>query len=242
MKPEVSMASVVFIGRFNPSDFLPQKLAEAGVIGEDEAASTLLQALIPNQVVEYSLPWGKLQVFTDRLILEATHIPYVRIADLAIKALREVAVNSVVNQLGINWSAHYKVASIKARDDIGKRLAPPSAWGTWGNEIAKSFDAPVSDGIHGGLVALVMRRIKPDDREAGWIDARVEPSSKILASEGIYFLINDHYQLNPESYKIDVTGGDSELLKPTEKLLETLERNFDVSIERSENIIREVLK
>lgn len=236
------MASVVLVGRFNPSDFLPQKLADAGVLGKDEAAAALLQALIPSQVVEYTLPWGKIQAFADRLIFEANHIPYVRIADLATKALREVASNYFVNQLGINWSAHYRVANVKTRDEIGTRLAPPHAWGTWGEAILQSFDAPASEGVHGGMVSLVMRRIKPDNREAGWIDARVEPSSKILAGEGVFFLINDHYQLKPESYKIDVTVGNSALLKPTENLLETLEQNFDISIERSENIIREVLK
>lgn len=90
--------------------------------------------------------------------------------------------------VGINRSAHFPLKDLAAMDAIGKRLAPQDAWGEWG---------PMIEGIpekHGGLRSITMEQINLDDREKGYIRAKVEPSP--LVKPGVFVDINDHYQVS----------------------------------------------
>ena len=75
---------------------------------------------------------------------------------------------------------------------------------------------------------LVMEQRELEDRFRGYIQARVEPSTKVKA--GIYMHINDHYEAEAPD---DVVGCD--------EVVSILERQFDVSIRRSEWIIDQIM-
>lgn len=237
MKAKLTSITVVMVGRFTPSDFGPSELAEKGAISEEEANAAIFTALLPNQMMSYRLPWGTVQVVEERLSVETTQTPYIRAADLVVKCLRDVARGCLVNKFGINFNAHFVLSSAKERDALGTRLAPPDSLGWWGLEVGKSLEKPVDDPQHGGLTALVVRQGQPDEREGGWIDVRIEPSSR-FQNDGVFISVNDHYQLTrgPKPDPSAVLSAEG-----TDTLLKRLEGAFDSSVERSERIAQSVL-
>ena len=240
MKASQISVSIVLVGTFKPASFTLGSLAS----GNNLLSSADLQAsqylgLLVGQIVELKIcSWGKLTVLPESCTLEVSEAPFVRAADLILRALRELAPESVVKKMGINTRCWYAYENPKDRDVVGMRLAPPENWGAWGKYVAKSIELPVADPKHGGLMAAVMRQGAPDDREAGYIDVRIESAAMTTAKltiHGIQVLVNDHFESAP-----DTDGKDSDRVQ-TVKLLETLERVFDTSIERSIKIAEDVI-
>ena len=197
MKPEQTVVNVVVLGKFSPAEFELEPMRRCRALGPDEQELAAYEALLPNQVVVVSLPWGKLSVVPDRVTVEVTTVPYVRCADLLLKLLREAAPSSIVAKFGINMTSHYRFANMAARDKFAIRLAPPSAWGRFGAAVEDSFQE--AGQRHGGLMKLSMRHGLPADRSAGWIDATIEPSALLIKDQGVAITINDHYEMSPES-------------------------------------------
>jgi hypothetical protein len=125
--------------------------------------------------------------------------------------------------IGINRDFHFNVGSLAALDSIGHQLAPPEAWGKWRDKIASRDIAK-----HGGLRSLAMQFSNLDDRALGNIQVRVEPSLMIKLT-GVYIHVNDHF----DASKVD---GDK-----NEAVLSFLERTFDASGKRAEELADQVL-
>ena len=88
------------------------------------------------------------------------------------------------------------------------------------------------DGRAGGMTSLTMTQIGLKDRPpGGQVNVTVEPS-KLLedAERGIYVRVNDHY-----------TVEDPQKQTATSDIIDMLERNFELSIRRAEQIIDHVM-
>jgi hypothetical protein len=240
---ESSNVGITLVGRFAPDEVLPQKLAESGVLSEAEARSAIFKNLVAGQVVEFSLNWGSILAVEQRLAIQTLTVPYVRIADVALKILREAQKQPIVTMFGINREYTYRYPSVAERDALGVALSPPSAWGPWGEGIAASMPETRSTlAKHGGLMTVTMRQADLDDREAGWIDVSVSAGpGDDERGWGFIIRINDHYQ-SSDKYDPQQLSMDGHQGSRTTRLLDALVANFDHSILRADGIVNGLLK
>jgi hypothetical protein len=81
------------------------------------------------------------------------------------------------------------------------------------------------------MTSVGMRQQDVDDgRPKGFIQAKVEPSTKIPGHVGVFVEVNDHYEIS------------SERTEGCDEIMNLLDSNFDRSIERSEFIIDQVMR
>mgnify|MGYP001560918082 CR=1 FL=1 len=155
------------------------------------------------------------------------------------KALYEFRTPPVVTAFGINFECHYRLADMKTRDALGKRLAPPQEWSEWGAKIEEAMDNP--EPTHSGMLLVQMRHRFEEEKLAGWRDVSVGPSPRIEGATGVYFRTNHHHQFAKRTEDED---------KPLERqddkpngmfLVDVLAERFDASIAEAESIFRGVL-
>lgn len=224
-----------------PTEFVPAKLAEAGAIAKEELSQIAWTALVPNQAVEYQFSWGRLFAVSDRFTIETQQVPFVRVADLALKCMREVASRAVVSRFGINFVCHFRLNRSQDRDRMGQRLVPLKNWGKWGSTVEESLSFPAQDPRHGGMMTVVVRQGKPEDRDAGWIDVKIEPSMVIADGQGVLIAVNDHYESHlVHSHRLN-DNFEERTRKESDALLTQLEQSFDSSIDRAEKIMNDIL-
>ncbi|MFH1328469.1 MAG: hypothetical protein ABIH76_06495, partial [Candidatus Bathyarchaeota archaeon] len=160
-----------------------------------------------------------------RFLAETTEPPFVRLSDLVYKTFREALIHTPISKLGINRRVHFSVGDEETRNTIGKKLAPQEAWGEWGSCIAGNNKKK-----RGGMVSITMKQMDLDDREIGYIQAKVEPSPLVKNGAGIYVEVNDHYEIS----KDDASDG-------AIRITDILSKQFDDSIRRSEWIIDQIM-
>lgn len=229
IEPELSNVSVVLIGGFNPSIFSPDWFFRRDLITEnDNQNQTENVEVIHREIAIFKLNWVNLRIERNRFIAETTESPYVRLADFVAKTFLEQLPHTPVTALGINRVVHFDVGSFERREMIGNILAPKDAWGEWGPKITGSQ----SLAEHGGLRSLTMQQKKSDDKIPGYINAKVEPSSKIgQGATGIFMEVNDHFEL-AKSKEAD----------GCQEIVSLLLRDFETSIRNSEWIIDQVMR
>ncbi len=172
--PEITGASIVLLGSFNPAIFHPVWFQSHDLIRPQEAELAKLEITHP-EVSSFSTDWFKVSVFTNRFAIEtadAHHFEPLRDLVLGIFRLLE---HTPVSKMGLNRQMHIKMPSIEKWHGFGHVIAPKKPW-------QKIMKEP-------GLVSLVMH----DKREnpPGFIRVKVEPSVKV--QPGIYIQINNHY-------------------------------------------------
>ena len=221
--PDLGDASIVLVGSFNPRIFRPDWFARTGPVTEAEAGAANVEIIHP-EITLLRMDWLRIRVEPGRLIATTEEAPFIRLADLVVRTFREFLGHTPIGMLGINREVHFSVGDEETKDRIGNLLAPKEPWGEWGPQIAGG-KYPEK---HGGMRGLVMEQRELEDRFRGHIQARVAPSTKVKA--GIYMHINDHYEAEAPD---DVVGCD--------EVVSILERQFDVSIRRSEWIIDQIM-
>lgn len=245
MEAAITKINLVLIGRFQPNKFMPNELAKAKVISQKTSELAQFVTLIPGQEVSYSFGWGVLEVSEERLVIHSLEAPHVRICDAVVKAIREVAPESVISRFGINVECHYDLGSADARNKLGVRLVPPEAWGSWGKEILQTMEGEFKGTpLQGGLMTVLMRNpFAHSNGLYGWRDITVAPSPEIKTEGGVWCRANHHHQLKglvPEE-------GQAEIPEPvydftsTNLLLDVLVGEFEQSIEASTSVFDEVL-
>jgi hypothetical protein len=232
-----SRTEVVLVGSFKPDEVLPDELAKCEAISRKEAAAAKFKNLLPGQIVEFELEWATVQAVPQRLAVHTTKVPYVRIADLALKIAREASSAALVTMFGINREYRYKFASVEERDKFGIRIAPPLAWGPLGKMIDEDQRGQTSETEQrSGVLSMTMRKMHLKDRESGWLDITVTATGTSVDDAGVSIRANDHYQFNP---KLDpeALSPDKHFSSRTFRLLESLTKNFDESIKRSDSFV-----
>ena len=221
--PEISSASIVLSGDFNPKIFHPNWFAKQGILNNTEATQANIEIIHP-EITIFEIDWIKVRVEKNRFTIESTMPPLIRVSDFVVNTFGDLLRHTPIGRVGINRGVHFKVSDFSKIDKLGKSLGPQNAWGEWGQDI----EGPASGDKHGGLRLIVMEQRNLDDRYRGHIQAKVEPSKNM--TNGVIVDINDHYQIENSD---DVIG--------CEEIISIVKNSFEPSMKRSEWIIDQVM-
>ena len=218
--PELTGASLVLLGNFNPSIFTPAWFGWHDLLPEKTVDLAELQIAQP-QITAFNADWLELNTVPERFSLSTTQPPFVRLRDLGIRIFQERLPHTPLHSMGINRQVHFLVSDLKERDRLGRLLAPIDPWGDWGSQLQP-------DGTHGGMTSLTMTQVNIEGRPpGGGINVTVQPSNRVdQDSVGVYVEVNDHYTLEERNSK-----------GATNELINMLEQEFEASLHRGEEII-----
>ena len=222
---EISDVAIVLVGSLNPPIFHPQWFAGNGLIEQKEAEAAEIE-VIHKEISIFRMDWLAIKVDQQRFVAEIFEAPYIRASDLLVRTFKEFLIHTPITMLGINRRVHFTVGDEEKRNKIGKALAPHDPWGKWGAEIEGS-----SKENRGGLRSLTMEQRDLADRKKGYVRCKIEPSKKVdPQGGGIYMEVNDHYEVEEQGK-----------LSGCQEMINTLESNFDKSINHSEFIINQIM-
>jgi hypothetical protein len=125
--PQVSAASIVAIGHFNPLIFGRDWLKDKEiVVGNDfEKLNTLI---VHPDLVSYEMPWGSFQVDRNNFTITTTREPLIRVYDFFVRCFQFLP-ETPIRAVGINREVHFETASEATRNHVGDVLAPKDFWG-----------------------------------------------------------------------------------------------------------------
>lgn len=228
MSPSAVEASVVVVGKFAPSNRIVADLARVEALPKGELEAAEVVALLHHQFAEVNFSWGRLMVTRDRLQVDARQAPYVRAADLVAKYIREIEPTSSARAAGINTTTHYMFLDAAKRNALASSILNFPAWGDWGRDVLASLDS-AADGVStSGVTGVVVRQGgRHSDREAGYIDTRVEPGPPSPNGFEVLIRINDHFELDNT-----IEPPRSDAVRTT-LVIEQVEKCFDASVARS---------
>ncbi len=199
---------IVLVGDFNPKIFQPAWFAAQGLLRPSEAEAADIEIIHP-EVTSFRTDWLALQVTRERFSVTTTAGVYkIHLRDLLLGTFNKL-IHSPVVQLGFNYSETIKFNSESEWHDFGHFVMPKSPW--------KDLIS------HPGMMNLSVRGVRTDEY-LGNVNVTVAsayPNAAIVQ-------VNDHYDLktSPEVSASVISQG-----------LEILERNFEVSLQKSEGII-----
>lgn len=174
-EPEITGASVVLVGSFNPAIFQPQWFASQNLLSKSEAESATVKVIVP-AVCEFETERFQIQVVQERFMaMSKVGANFEPLRDLVVGTFF-ILEHTPVTAMGINHHLHFQMKTDSDWHRIGDRLAPKDGW----NGI-----------LHGrpGMLSLTITTEAADSRPKTTV--RVEPSVKLKS--GVYFDINEHY-------------------------------------------------
>lgn len=170
--------NIVLVGDFNPKIFQPAWFVAHGLIGEKEAEVAEIQ-IISSDVIFYTMDWLRVQITRDRFQIDTAQEPYYEVMRDLVLGTFALLEHTPIHSMGINLDHHYRMSSEKAWHDFGDLLAPKSPW-------TDLLNRP-------GLRTMVMEGLRRDEY-AGLVRITIAPSTKV--TPGVYFGINDHFEVN----------------------------------------------
>lgn len=193
MSPEIFGSAIVLVGNFNPAIFSPDWLENNGLIGNGDAeeARQSPSFIVSRQVSVFETDWFALQVFENQLSLTSKGALSAAFKDLAVGMLSLLS-HTPITAIGLNFLAHYRLASEAEHHKVGDVLAPKTIW---------SNLYPVGSSA-AGLVNLSIM-IQPCTRTQAQTQAQalgdvrnisVQPSDKFRY--GVFLNYNDHRIIN----------------------------------------------
>jgi hypothetical protein len=226
--PQISAASIVAVGNFNPLIFRTDWLKEKElIVGND--FDNLKTSIVHAEVVSYQIPWGTFQTDRESFSIAALREPLVRAQGFFVRCFQSLP-ETPIKAVGINREIHFETAGQSVRDRVGDVLAPKEPWGDFIETNGRRT---------GGLRALAMEqsiiregRMTRSDGRFGHIQVRVEPSLRPDIRYGIFVAVNDHFDLmtTPE--------------KPSDgrSVADLVAQTFDSSIAHSEHLIDRIMR
>lgn len=191
--PEISGATVVLVGSFNPMIFQPAWFARQELLGQAEADAAEIKVIVP-QVAHFETERFAVQVTSERFIVSSKpSVNPAPIGDL-VRGVFFILEHTPANALGINHHMHFGTGSSEIWHKIGDTLAPKDIW----REV-------LEDG-RPGLLTMTIQTEKESPKGA-LFRVKVESSSQIPL--GIYFETNEHYpspEKEPLSGLMDILG------------------------------------
>lgn len=180
IEPEIGGVTLVLVGNFNPAILTPAWFALHGLLPADAADNAELMLAHP-EITSFRTDWLNLQATSDRLSVDSTQAPYVRLRDLIVRLFREHLPHTPLRAFGINRHVHFNVRTRERRDRIGQALAPTSAWGglgaevgsgrkTWWPEVTHNDWTHLFRPIRSGCHYHYCRAIQPHRR---WLNGRI---------------------------------------------------------------------
>ena len=168
-------ASIVLLGRFNPSIFHPAWFARFGLL-RDAEADQAKDLIATDQLSKFQADWIGIQVTPDRFYAfsddPAASNP---LRDLVASAF-SVLEHTHFWALGLNRQMHYRVETEEQWHRFGHSLVPKGEW-------------------EPHMINPGLRTLRIEGRRHGAPEARiqyaVEPS--VPYHPGVYFSVNEHY-------------------------------------------------
>jgi hypothetical protein len=215
LKPEIEGVNIVLVGALNPAIFQPAWFAREKLIPQEEADKADIKIISP-QVSVFSTGWLNLEITQDRFAGNTSQMQYLEPLRDLIVATFTLLRHTPIKDLGINRMAHFRSESEEAWHKIGHRLAPKEPWGGL-------LEKP-------GMRRVSMLGQRPDGYR-GNITATVEPSVVLKPGFGVYFEVNDHYDI-----------GGEEKGSECERVLGILKSCWEASLDRSARIMQQLMK
>jgi len=229
---QLKTASIVAIGVFDVRFFTPTALLKTDILTLPEATAAEGMTIIPGRVANFESGPLKVAAEQNRIHIERTAPPYIKVADILSKALRDNPGGpSKIAALGVNTMSYWTVDSFEARDRLGRQIAPLGAWGRWSEALKAADQFGPRDVRHPGVSVITMRLPIREDRSAGWIDVRVSPSPRDITVPELIIATNDHYALPDNDDGADPLA-----------LLAIAETRFDACMKRADDIVESVLE
>jgi hypothetical protein len=174
--PEISGATIVLTGSFNPKIFQPEWFARQGLVPQSEADSYEPKIMAP-PVTQFDTERFAFQVTNDRFAIgtkqNADPAP---LRDL-VQGTFFILEHTPVTAMGLNFHLHFDMQTEEKWHQIGDKLAPKEAW----NEVLEGRPGLAS-------MTILTNRHEPKGSQ---FRVRVEPS--VVIQHGIYFETNEHY-------------------------------------------------
>ncbi len=198
LQPEIFATSIIAVGSFNPAIFTPEWLERHGLIGRDDAESvredSTSQLVVTHQIAKFETKWFQLQVVGNQFSLTSKEAMLPAVRDLAV-AIFQLVTHTPVTAIGLNYLAHYRMASSEVYHAIGDAYAPKEIW-------HKLFPGKVV-----GVVDLAIRLYDGTreklDSVSNFRQITIQPSGKILHN-GVFLAYNHHATI--DSHDDDQVG------------------------------------
>ncbi len=210
--PKVVGLNIVLLGDFNPKIFQPAWFSSEKLLTKEEAERAEVDVIHP-EVVSFRLDWLHLNVTRERVAASTSQEPFELLRDLVVGTFTLLR-HTPLRQMGINTEMHFQVESEERWHQFGHLLAPKQVW----DDLLKSP----------GMQTLVMEGLRPDVSK-GFIRVFIEPSMRV--HPGVYFKINDHYEVSNQS---SVQGA--------REIIEILSNSWDDSLKRAKHIIDSLMR
>ena len=226
IEPEITGASIVLVGNFNPAILSPDWFARHDLIKDAAINRTDPEFIVHPQITQFKFDWCQIVSEPNRFTMSSTQESFIRIADLTAKTFGELLPHTPIRQLGISRQVHFRVSNINIRDALGFKLAPPESWGAWGVKV-RAQNATT----RGGLRSLTMEQRVFETQRTGFLATKVEPSSLLPKGIGVFVQVNDHHDFD--------NNGPVEGAQAAMTLLRT---SFESSIRNAESIIDHIMR
>ncbi len=223
--PDVSGATLVFVGSFNPAILHPAWFAAQELLTDEEAERITRRNLeqpgaltVTADVTVFEADWFLLQATSERLLLgasESTTESFLPLRDLAL-GIFTILRHTPVVQMGMNHTRHMGLSEGRW-EAFSRAIAPPASW--------EGLLDPEPD-----LSSLRIRTERTDYEAPGFVGIAIEASLRIPG--GVYVAVNDHVDL-PSSLASGATAAVEVLRDHWETSSESANRLFQRIKERA---------
>jgi hypothetical protein len=211
---EIEGLAVVLVGSFNPTIYQPEWFARMGLIRDEEVMKDSKIEVIHSEIVSHTIGSIKIQAQSERFSASTVNASDYEVLRDLVAGTFKILTHTPIRMFGINFDAHFRMASEDAWHKLGDRLAPKEPW-------TKILKNP-------GMVTVTLEGKRQDDF-AGYVRVKVEPSARI--KPGVYIVVNNHYQDN--NFKPE---------KGCDEILDVLTSTWDASIKQSSLICDSIVE
>lgn len=176
--------TLVVTGAFAPAMFHPSWFERYDLLGKNEvsAAASSANLLVSEEISLFKVAGFDFDIRPNRMQIGTTQESLFEATRDLMCSLLEVIDGAPVQQIGINWTAHYSTASSQAWHKAGDVLVPKIFWSTiWPKHV--------------GMSNLALQLERQDDKK-GHINMTFQPSPVI--PNGVFLAVNDHYELKDD--------------------------------------------
>lgn len=224
--PEILTSVIIAIGDFNPAIFSADWLEANGLIGKADADEARAGAqgtayLVSHQVTAFETKWFALQVLGNQFSLTSKDALSPAFRDLAV-GIFQLVPHTPASAVGLNFVAHFKIASEEDYFRFGDTLAPKTIW----NALYPNQAAGVAS-----LTMLIEPMPRGEERKT--LDEKrisLQPSSKF--KYGVMLSYNDHH---------NVTTATEQNMRPAEMIASIVETQWDAAWDDSMRVFNGLL-
>jgi hypothetical protein len=210
--PQMEVAHVVILGKFNPAIFHPAWFLAQQLLRPQETQEAEIRLIHPEAAV-MRMEWLQLEVVRDRFQASTTQPQYFEPLRDLVTGVFSLLAYTPISALGINRDFHYSLATERQWHALGHRLAPPANWPRLNTA---------------GLFHLSMQGERNDD-VPGYTRVIVEPSPRFM--HGVSVSINHHFDLS----------SDDAGTQGAARLVESLASQWEQSMQESVAIAQDLI-